>query len=116
MMLRIRDLLAPFGVALAALVVGCSEKPPSGIQFGAYQAGYASKPDFARVEHEFPLARSDLAKLTPRMLKEYDQEQIDQIYARLTAGPIPDGAYEGDLFFPKGISGERRIREIVGGR
>jgi hypothetical protein len=40
---------------------------------------------------------------------------MDQIYARLTAGPIPDGAYEGDLFFPKGISGDRRIREIIGG-
>src|SRR5262245_21767204 len=116
MMLRNRrDLLALFGVAFTTLFAGCSEKPPSGIQFGAYQAGYASKPDFARVEHEFPLARGDLAQLTPRMLKEYDQEQIDQIYARLSAGPIPDGAYEGDLFFPKGISGERRIREIIGG-
>ena len=49
------------------------------------------------------------------MLKHYDQEQIDQIYARLTAGPIPDGPYDGDLFFPKGISGDRRIREIIGG-
>ena len=77
--------------------------------------GYASKPDLARVEHEFPLARSDLAQLTPGALKSYDQEQMDQIYARLTAGPIPDGAYEGDLFFPKGISGDRRIREIIGG-
>ena len=96
-------------------LVGCEEKPPAGIKFGAYQAGYASKPDLARVEHEFPLARNDLAQLTPGALKSYDQEQIDQIYARLTAGPIPDGAFDGDLFFPKGISGDRRIREIIGG-
>ena len=95
--------------------VGCGETPPAGIKFGTYQAGYASKPDFARVEHEFPLARSDLAQADTGALKSYDQEQIDQIYARLTAGPIPDGAYDGDLFFPKGISGDRRIREIVGG-
>ncbi len=114
-MLHPRNLLAPVIMAAAIFASGCSEKPPDGIKFGVYQAGYASKPDFARVEHEFPLARVDLAKLTPAMLKEYDQEQIDQIYARLTAGPIPDGAYKGDLFFPKGISGERRIREIVGG-
>ena len=114
-MLHPRNLLAPVIMAAALFASGCSEKPPAGIKFGTYQAGYASKPDFARVEHEFPLARVDLAKLTPAMLKEYDQEQIDQIYARLTAGPIPDGAYKGDLFFPKGISGERRIREIVGG-
>jgi hypothetical protein len=104
-------LLLATGLAL----VGCGEKPPAGIKFAPYEAGYATKPDFARVEHEFPLAPADLAKLTPGALKTYDQEQIDQIYARLTAGPIPDGAYEGDLFFPKGISGKRRLREIVGG-
>ena len=69
----------------------------------------------SRVWSEFPLARNDLAQLTPGALKSYDQEQIDQIYARLTAGPIPDGAFDGDLFFPKGISGDRRIREIIGG-
>jgi hypothetical protein len=62
-----------------------------------------------------PLAPADLAKLEPQMLKDYTQEHVDQIYARLTAGPIPDGAYDGDLFFPKGISGQRRIREVVGG-
>jgi len=104
-------LLLATGLALG----GCGEKPPAGIKFAPYEAGYATKPDFARVESEFPLAPADLAKLTPGALKTYDQEQIDQIYARLTAGPIPDGAYEGDLFFPKGISGKRRLREIVGG-
>ena len=102
-------------IATGIGLVGCGETPPAGIKFASYEAGYASKPDFARVEHEFPLVAADLAKLTPGALKSYDQEQIDQIYARLTAGPIPDGAYEGDLFFPKGISGKRRIREIVGG-
>ncbi len=67
------------------------------------------------VEHEFPLAPADLARLTPDNLKAYDQEQIDQLYARLSAGPIPDGPYDGGLFFPKGISGEKRIAEIIGG-
>lgn len=97
------------------LLGGCDRRPPKGIEFLPYQAGYAAKPDFARVEHEKPLQPADLARLEPSMLKHYDQEQIDQIYARLTAGPIPDGAYDGDLFFPKGISGDRRIREIIGG-
>jgi hypothetical protein len=99
----------------ALLLGGCDPPPPKGIEFLPYEANYASKPDFARVEHEKPLLPADLAKLRPSMLKHYDQEQIDQIYARLTAGPIPDGAYDGDLFFPKGISGDRRIREIIGG-
>jgi len=101
-------------VAILALTA-CGEAPPPEIKFGAYGTGYASKPDFARVEHEFPLAPTDLARLTPDNLKVFDQEQIDQIYARLTAGPIPDGPFDGGLFFPKGISGEKRIAEIIGG-
>lgn len=111
--LRIASL--PIAVGLGLALAACGDKPPAGIKFASYDAGYATKPDFARVEHELPLDRADLARLTPAALKSYDQEQIDQIYARLTAGPIPDGAYDGDLFFPKGISGDRRIREIVGG-
>jgi hypothetical protein len=98
-------------VTLAA----CGEAPPPGIKFAAYGPGYASKPDLAQVEHEFPLAPTDLARLAPDNLKAFDQEQIDQIYARLTAGPIPDGPYDGGLFFPKGISGDKRIAEIIGG-
>jgi hypothetical protein len=104
------------GVALC----GCDEvnkflHPTPPLKFAPYSAGYATKPDFALVEHEFPLSPADLNQLTPDNLKNYDQEQIDQIYARLTAGPIPDGPYHGGLFFPKGISGDRRLAEIIGG-
>lgn len=76
---------------------------------------HLSKPDFARVEHDFPLTPADLQKLTPKNIANYSQEQVDQIYARLTAGPIPDGAFDGRLFFPKNAKGDRRIAEIVGG-
>jgi len=41
---------------------------------------------------------------------------VDQIYGRLTAGPIPDGPYAGDLFFPRGTDSETRLGEILGGR
>ena len=68
--------------AASALLQGCGDTPPAGIKFGAYQSGYASKPDLARVEHEFPLARNDLAQADPGRTESYDQEQIDQIYAR----------------------------------
>jgi hypothetical protein len=101
-------------IAVLALAA-CGEPPPPAIKFGPYGPGYASKPDFAHVEHEFPLAPTDLAQLTPDNIKAFDQEQIDQIYARLTAGPIPDGPFDGGLFFPKGISGQKRIAEIIGG-
>jgi hypothetical protein len=78
---------------------------------------FASEPlDFARLEHEYPLSRDERQSLTPARLSEYTQEQVDQIYGRLTAGPIPDGAYDGDLFFPRGTDSETRLGEIIGGR
>jgi hypothetical protein len=101
--------------AASLLISGCDRGKPPDIKFAPYGEAYGSKPDFARVEYEFPLTPADLEKLTPENLKALDQEQIDQIYARLTPGPIPDGAFEGGLFFPKGASGDRRLSEIVGG-
>jgi hypothetical protein len=71
--------------------------------------------DMARVEQEFPLDRADLAGLTPANLLALSQEEIDQLYGRLTAGPIPDGVYLGDLFFPRGESLGVRLGEILGG-
>jgi hypothetical protein len=77
---------------------------------------FASEPlDFARLEHEYPLSIDELESLTPERLADYSQEQVDQIYGRLTAGPIPDGAYDGDLFFPRGTDSETRLGEIIGG-
>ncbi len=77
--------------------------------------------DFANVEHNFPLTRADLMKLTPANLRTLNQEEIDQIYGRLSAGPIPDGPYLGDLFFPRGGNAETggelvsRLEEVLGG-
>jgi hypothetical protein len=71
--------------------------------------------DMARVEQDFPLGRADLASLTPAHLLSLSQEEVDQLYGRLTAGPIPDGAYLGDLFFPRGDELRPRLEEILGG-
>src|SRR5690349_10861669 len=87
--------------------------PPS-IPFASYGNDYASKPDFAQVEYQYPLTKEQRMKLTPQNIQKFDQEQVDQIYARLTAGPIPDGPHDGDLFFAKGIRGRARLAEIVG--
>ena len=100
----------------AALLLGaCGKEEPPAIKFATYGQEYAAKPDFAQVEHEFPLTPADLARITPSNLALLDQEQVDQIYARLTAGPIPDGAYDGTLFFPRGGGGKLRLSEIAGG-
>ncbi len=102
------------GAILTSVVLaGCGESPPP-VPYASYEDDYQSKMDFARLEHEYPLTPSDLEKITPSNLRAATQEQIDQIYARLTAGPIPDGPFEGDFFFSKGSSGKPRISEIAG--
>ena len=65
--------------------------------------------DMARVELEVPLTRAHLASLKPEHIRALRQEELDQLYGRLSAGPIPDGAYLGDLVFPRGddTSGRR---------
>src|ERR1700709_2819275 len=101
--------------ALLLPLVGCGWTPPpprSG--FSPYGPGYASKPDFARIELDHPLSPKDRAAITPDNLRALPQEKVDQIYARLSAGPIPNGPYTGDLFFSEG-GGPQRISQVMGG-
>lgn len=101
------------GALIATLAVGCGNEAPD-IPFLESGKDYQTKPDLARVEHERPLTPADLMKLTPRNLEALTQEQLDQVYARLTAGPIPDGPYNGTFFFADG-GGLRRLGEVLGG-
>ena len=102
-------------VVAAGVFIGCKYfKQAPNISFAPYGDPYSSKTDFAQVEYEFPLTKEQRMSLTPQNVQKFNQEQVDQIYARLTAGPIPDGPYDGDLFFPKGITGRARLAEIVG--
>jgi hypothetical protein len=94
---------------------GCNRTEKADVKFAPYSQDYPSKPDFAYVEHKFPLTPQQLQTITPEYLATLEQEQVDQIYARLTAGPIPNGPFDGNLFFPKGQSGDRRAAEIIGG-
>jgi len=106
--------------AAAMPLAGCDainalRQPTPAIKFAPAGESYGQKPDLAQVEHDFPLTLPELQKLTPDNLKNFSQEQLDQIYARLAAGTIPNGPFDGDLVFPKGASGDRRLSEIVGG-
>ena len=101
--------------AVAAYFVFDRTPDPPPVPYAQSGEHYSDKMDLARLEHEFPLTPADLMKITPENLKGATQEQVDQIYARLTAGPIPDGAYDGRMFFPKGSSERARLAEIVGG-
>jgi hypothetical protein len=101
-------------VAGAVVLFGCERAPD--VPFAPVQGDdYHGKPDFARVEYDYPLTPADLKKITPKNLAKLTQEQLDQIYARLTAGPIPDGPFDGAVLLPKGGSGKLRAAEIVGG-
>ena len=99
---------------IALLLAACGEVAPPDVPFLAHGDDYQGKPDFARVEHEAPLSAADLMKLTPDNVARLSQEQVDQIYARLTAGPVPDGAYNGTFFFADG-GGVKRLSEVMGG-
>lgn len=85
------------------------------IAFAPYGKDYASKPDFARVEYEYPIPLKELVKVTPKYLASLNQEELDQLYARLGSGPIPDGPFDGEIVFPRGSSGKLRAAEIIGG-
>jgi len=108
-------------IALPVLVVaslaGCDWfKPgPPDIKFAPDSADVRQKMDLAEVEYRFPLVPADLSKITPANLNALSQEQIDQIYARLSAGPIPDGPFDGEILFPRGSGGKFRVAEIMGG-
>jgi hypothetical protein len=63
--------------------------------------GALDYPDFAKLERAYPLRAKDLDPLNPADLKGLTQEQLDQLYARLTAGPIPDGIFHGQILFTR---------------
>jgi hypothetical protein len=108
-MSRILVILAVLFVAAVGLYMYVQKYPQAvSIPFGPDGI------DFAQLEAKMPLSPVDLDKLTPQSLKALTQEQVDQLYARLTAGPIPDAPFDGDLFFPRGTD-RSRFAEVVGG-
>ena len=108
-------LLVGAAVLATAGLNGCGKTKAPDLKFAPYAENYGSKTDFAQVEARFPLTTEDLARITPENLAALDQEQIDQIYARLTAGPIPDGPFDGGILLPRGTTGKFRAAEIAGG-
>ena len=111
------------GITIATVAVSAAWSAPPDIPFvmetipmnDPDAPGKRNYIDFAELEYRFPLTPEDRMKITPDNLKELSQEQVDQIYARLPAGPIPDGVYLGGAFFPQGEGEYSRIGEVVGG-
>ncbi|HWP60542.1 MAG TPA: hypothetical protein VNL14_21785 [Candidatus Acidoferrales bacterium] len=96
------------GVAFA-LLRSFAPPPKPEILFARYGESYREKPDFALVERQFPLTPKELKSLRPENLKAFNQEQLDQLYARLTAGPLPDGPFGGEVLRPDGAPVDRAV-------
>jgi len=69
--------------------------------------------DVARLRTDYPLSDTDRLALTPGVFRALTQDQVDQIYQRLSSGAIPDGPFRGDLFFPRDRDGHARIRDLA---
>ena len=98
---------ALFGLALLGgfAVIACHRPPPS-IRFAPEGT------DGDRLRSAFALTDAERNTLTPDSLRRLSQVQIDQIYARLSTGPIPDGPFRGDLFFPRGAPRHARLGDL----
>jgi hypothetical protein len=102
-----RTLIVP-GVTLVvalALAGGCRTAMPQ-VRFAP------SGTDVTRLRAEYALTDAERRALTPDNLKALTQEQVDQIYARLWSGAIPDGPFRGDLFIPRDRQGHAHIGDL----
>jgi hypothetical protein len=69
--------------------------------------------DPTRLRTDFALSDVERLSLTPEAFRSFTQEQVDQIYQRLSSGRMPDGPFRGDLFFPRDRDGRARIRDLA---
>lgn len=69
--------------------------------------------DLATLRSKYALTDFERRMLSQDAFRRFSQEQVDQIYLRLASGPIPDGPFRGDLFFPRDRDGRARIRELA---
>ena len=98
-------LLALHLLAAPAMLSACRSAAPA-IRFAPPGT------DFAKLRTEYPLSVAERQALTAKNVRTLTQDQVDQIYVRLTAGAVPDGPYRGDLFFPRDRDGRARIRDL----
>lgn len=59
------------------------------------RTGHRALPDLARVEYVAPLSIADRNSITVSQMRAMNQEQLDQLYARLPSGMIPEGDFRG---------------------
>jgi hypothetical protein len=98
--------LVTLAVAIVTATAACHHSAPS-IRFA---------PDGTSVDRlraEFALSAAERQSLTPDTLRLFTQAQLDQIYVRLSTGPMPDGPFRGDLFFPRGSAKPGHLSDLA---
>jgi hypothetical protein len=102
---RARVPFAAIVVMPAVLALACRHAAPP-IRFAP------DGTDGDQLRRVFALSDAERTSLTPETLRRFTQAQLDQIYARLSTGPVPDGPFRGDLFLPRGAP-RQRVRDIA---
>lgn len=95
-------------LVLPLVAASCSKQPARPTQV-VFVEGLSP----AEIEAQHPLTSEARAELTPENVESLSQWELDQLYARLTAGPIPDGPYRGRFFFAEG-GGPKKLSEALG--
>ncbi len=78
---------------------------------------YNMKPDQALLQNNYPLKDAEKAAITADDIQKMTQEEIDQLYIRLDAGPIVPGSYNGKIVMNGEMVGDIRKRiysKVVG--
>jgi hypothetical protein len=95
------EVLRPHSSAQTSSMVPSSASGATTLYFAPAEADPSLRMDFAELEYQHPLTLDQRVSLTPEVLESLSQEHLDQVYARLTAGPLPDGPYTGKAFLPQ---------------
>jgi hypothetical protein len=97
----------PLALAIVGLAtLACHRSPPS-VRFAPDGTGSE------QLRRTFALSDDERRSLTADSLRRLSQAQIDQIYVRLSTGPMPDGPFRGDLFFPRGAARYTHVSELT---
>ncbi|PON11575.1 hypothetical protein C2W62_44095, partial [Candidatus Entotheonella serta] len=93
------------------LLTACGEKQgTSSLKQVTFEEGLSPE----QIEQQHSLTEAGRAELTPENVETLKQWQVDQLYARLTSGPIPDGVWQGRFFFAEG-GGPNNFADAIGG-
>lgn len=97
------NMKTPIILALSLLLAANAFASAEGIQFAPANPNVKfNTEEFDRLEKDFPISDEALAKLTAEDLTQMNQNQLDQLYAHLSAGDATlDGFYRGHAYFAK---------------